>query len=422
MRVLICLLSLILYPAGFLSPVSLAAQPAAGGLNQIAQTTPVPAPMAPALNPPIAADSAPPAANIGAGLHELSPWSMFLNADIIVKGVMIGLAFASAVTWTVFLAKTVELSSAAGRLKGSLRRIANTRSLMEAQAASSTIGGVISNLVDAALLELSLSEDCLLEEGVKERAASSFSEVVKAEARGIKRGTGLLATIGATAPFVGLFGTVWGIMNSFIGISKAQTTNLAVVAPGIAEALLATAIGLVAAIPAVVIYNHFWTAAPRICHCKLEIEMGAALAESDDDDLPEAHDINVTPFIDVILVLLIIFMVAAPLSTVDLPIDLPQSTAMPQKKPDKPTYLTIKGDLSLALGETPVKRRDLIQTLESSSDPDKERRLFLRADRSVPYGEMMDVLELLRSGGFLKVSLVALEGVAGAQPSPGAKP
>ncbi len=257
MRVLICLLSLILYPAGFLSPVSLAAQPAAGGLNQIAQTTPVPAPMAPALNPPIAADSAPPAANIGAGLHELSPWSMFLNADIIVKGVMIGLAFASAVTWTVFLAKTVELSSAAGRLKGSLRRIANTRSLMEAQAASSTIGGVISNLVDAALLELSLSEDCLLEEGVKERAASSFSEVVKAEARGIKRGTGLLATIGATAPFVGLFGTVWGIMNSFIGISKAQTTNLAVVAPGIAEALLATAIGLVAAIPAVVIYNHF---------------------------------------------------------------------------------------------------------------------------------------------------------------------
>jgi len=150
--------------------------------------------------------------------------------------------------------------------------------------------------------------------------------------------------------------------------------------------------------------------------------MGVALAENDEDDLPEAHDINVTPFIDVILVLLIIFMVAAPLSTVDLPIDLPQSTAIPQKKPDKPTYVTIKSDLSLALGETPVKRRDLIQTLESSSEPDKERRLFLRADRSVPYGDMMDVLELLRSGGFLKVSLVALEGVSAGPPSSTAKP
>jgi biopolymer transport protein ExbD len=150
--------------------------------------------------------------------------------------------------------------------------------------------------------------------------------------------------------------------------------------------------------------------------------MGAALADTDDDDLPEAHDINVTPFIDVILVLLIIFMVAAPLSTVDLPIDLPQSTAIPQKRPDKPTYLTIKNDLSLALGETPVKRQDLIQTLDSTSDPDKEKRLFLRADRSVPYGEMMDVLELLRSGGFLKVSLVALEGVPGAPASAAVKP
>jgi biopolymer transport protein ExbD len=143
--------------------------------------------------------------------------------------------------------------------------------------------------------------------------------------------------------------------------------------------------------------------------------MGAAIADTDDDELPEAHDINVTPFIDVILVLLIIFMVAAPLSTVDLPVDLPSSTAIPQKKPDKPTYLTIKADLSLALGENAVKRGDLIQALESGPESDKEKRLFLRADRSVPYGEMMDVLEILRSGGYLKVSLVALEGVSAAQ-------
>ena len=132
---------------------------------------------------------------VAPGAHDLSPWVMFLNADILVKIVMSGLALAS----------------------------------------------VIPGAAD----------------GIKERSASRCSEIVKAEGRTARRGMGALATIGAISPFVGLFGTVWGIMNSFIGISKAQTTNLAVVAPGIAEALLATAIGLAAAIPAVIIYNHF---------------------------------------------------------------------------------------------------------------------------------------------------------------------
>jgi biopolymer transport protein ExbD len=140
--------------------------------------------------------------------------------------------------------------------------------------------------------------------------------------------------------------------------------------------------------------------------------MGLSLSDdSDDDEFGETHDINVTPFIDVILVLLIIFMVAAPLSTVDLPVDLPTSTAIPQKKPDKPTYITIKSDLSVAVGETPVNRVDLVQTLDSTANVSKDSRLFLRADRSVPYGDMMDVFELLRAGGYLKVALVALEGV-----------
>jgi biopolymer transport protein ExbD len=153
--------------------------------------------------------------------------------------------------------------------------------------------------------------------------------------------------------------------------------------------------------------------------------MAASIAETgdDDDDFEENHDINVTPFIDVILVLLIIFMVAAPLSTVDLPIDLPSSTAIPQKKPPKPTYVTIKPDLSLAIGETPVKRADLVQMLDSTADIGKDRRLFLRADRAVPYGEMMDVLEILRAGGYVKVALVALEGVPdGAQPAAASSP
>ena len=137
--------------------------------------------------------------------------------------------------------------------------------------------------------------------------------------------------------------------------------------------------------------------------------MAVAISEGTDDgdDFNETHDINVTPFIDVILVLLIIFMVAAPLSTVDLP----TSTAAPQKKPDKPTYVSIKADLAVAIGESVVKRVDLVRLLEGSGDGSKDRFIFLRADRAVPYGEMMNVLELLRAGGFNKIKLVALEGV-----------
>jgi biopolymer transport protein ExbD len=133
--------------------------------------------------------------------------------------------------------------------------------------------------------------------------------------------------------------------------------------------------------------------------------------DSDDDDFDEAHDINVTPFIDVMLVLLIIFMVAAPLSTVDLPVDLPTSTAIAEKRPDKPTYITIKSDLAVAVGETSVKRVDLVRSLDADATAGKDRRIFLRADRTVPYGELMDVLERLRVGGYHKVALVALEGV-----------
>jgi biopolymer transport protein ExbB len=190
-------------------------------------------------------------------LRELSPWSMFLSADILVKAVMIGLAFASLVTWTVFIAKMIELSLIQRRLQSALAKISDARSLAEAQFALGSQGSVLSSLLAAAMREARLSAGISSDSGIKERAASSFAEIVRAEARRIRLGMGLLATIGATSPFVGLFGTVWGIMNSFIGISKSQTTNLAVVAPGIAEALLATAFGLVAAIPAVIIYNHF---------------------------------------------------------------------------------------------------------------------------------------------------------------------
>jgi biopolymer transport protein ExbB len=192
-----------------------------------------------------------------AALRELSPWSMFLSADVLVKAVMIGLAFASLVTWTIFIAKVVELAVVQRMLRSALGKIVDARSLADAQFALGAKTGVLSAFLAAAIREARLSAGISSDSGIKERAASSFAEIARAEARRIRLGMGLLATIGATSPFVGLFGTVWGIMNSFIGISKAQTTNLAVVAPGIAEALLATAIGLVAAIPAVIIYNHF---------------------------------------------------------------------------------------------------------------------------------------------------------------------
>jgi biopolymer transport protein ExbB len=189
--------------------------------------------------------------------HDLSPWSMFLSADVIVKAVMIGLVFASLVTWTIFIAKMIELSVARGKLRRSLKTIGESRSLAEAQLALGSKTGVLSGFLAAAMREARLSAGISSDRGIKERAATSFAEISRAEARRIRFGMGPLATIGATSPFVGLFGTVWGIMNSFIGISKSQTTNLAVVAPGIAEALLATAFGLAAAIPAVIIYNHF---------------------------------------------------------------------------------------------------------------------------------------------------------------------
>ena len=190
-------------------------------------------------------------------LHDLSPWSMFLSADILVKAVMIGLAFASLITWTIFIAKFIELFLARRRLDNALSAIKQARSLSEALASVSSKSSVLTSFLKAALLEARVLSDVSSDSGIKERAASCFAEITRSEARRVRFGMGLLATIASTSPFVGLFGTVWGIMNSFIGISKAQTTNLAVVAPGIAEALLATAIGLFAAIPAVIIYNHF---------------------------------------------------------------------------------------------------------------------------------------------------------------------
>lgn len=253
----------------------------------LAQMSPA-APIAPA-NPASANSSAPaaatPAPSAPAAVpapeillklpRDLSPWGMFMAADIVVKAVMIGLVFASVLTWTIWFAKAIELMMVRRRMQAMIDMLSQARSWSDASARMKGLDDGPAALFRAADAELRLSADALSPSGVKERIASRFERIEAAAGRQMIRGTGILATIGATAPFVGLFGTVWGIMNSFIGISKQHTTNLAVVAPGIAEALLATALGLVAAIPAVVMYNLFsrWIANYRALHADAAAEI-----------------------------------------------------------------------------------------------------------------------------------------------------
>jgi biopolymer transport protein ExbB len=219
---------------------------------------PASAPMSPASSEVAAPAVSPgaPAIAVAALPRDLSPWGMFLNADILVKLVMIGLLFASLVTWTVWLAKNWELWLATRKARAALTVLNEARTLAEARARLGNSNEAVARLLRTAISEVQISADAH-PDGLKERISWLLERVEASAGRRIGRGMGLLASIGATAPFVGLFGTVWGIMNSFIGISNAHTTNLAVVAPGIAEALLATALGLFAAIPAVVIYNVF---------------------------------------------------------------------------------------------------------------------------------------------------------------------
>lgn len=230
-----------------------------------------------------------PIASIDVDAEPLSPWTMIQHADLVVQSVMGGLAFASLVTWTIWLAKTMELAAARRKAGAATRRLAEADSLDQGLRALDhgwTRNGPVADLAQAAAMELRRSAD-LPADGVKERLAIALARIEARAGRAMARGTGVLATIGSTAPFVGLFGTVWGIMNAFIGISETRQTSLAVVAPGIAEALLATAIGLVAAIPAVIIYNHF---ARLIAGYRAQLaDAGAELLQHVSRDLDRAH-------------------------------------------------------------------------------------------------------------------------------------
>ena len=247
---LVLLVSLSLAPAAFADESAAVAAPVASAAASPAGTAATAAAsVAPA--PTVAK------AKAEAGVHDLSPWGMFQNADVVVKTVMLGLLLASVVTWTIWLAKGLELLGARRRLRGELADLKGLRTLDQAAEQAQARHSFSAVLIEDAREELQLSANIADKDGIKERVGFRLERLVAACGRKMSVGTGVLATIGATSPFVGLFGTVWGIMNSFIGIARLQTTNLAVVAPGIAEALLATALGLVAAIPAVVIYNVF---------------------------------------------------------------------------------------------------------------------------------------------------------------------
>ncbi|MGY2192664.1 tonB-system energizer ExbB [Pseudomonas pergaminensis] len=287
------LFSVLLAPTAAFADATAPATPAAAEHNAAAPATPGAAPAA--TDPAQAAD---PAAADDTGVvleedntlgmaHDLSPWGMYQNADVVVKAVMIGLAIASIITWTIWIAKGFELLGAKRRLRNEIVHLKKASTLKEASESATKKGTLANTLVHDALEEMRLSANTREKEGIKERVAFRLERLVAACGRNMSSGTGVLATIGSTAPFVGLFGTVWGIMNSFIGIAKTQTTNLAVVAPGIAEALLATALGLVAAIPAVVIYNVF---ARSIAGYKAQVSDASAevllLVSRDLDHLP----------------------------------------------------------------------------------------------------------------------------------------
>lgn len=222
--------------------------------------------------------------------HDLSPWGMYQAADRVVKSVMIGLLLASILTWAIWIAKGLELIRAKSRLRKEIATLKQARTLKQAVQSTANSQSFSALLVDEAQNEIDLSAHSQDKDAIKERVSFRLDRLVAASGRQMSQGTGILATIGSVGPFVGLFGTVWGIMNSFIGIAKSQTTNLAVVAPGIAEALLATALGLVAAIPAVVIYNVF---ARSIAGYKAHVADACAqvlLLVSRDLDYPSAQE------------------------------------------------------------------------------------------------------------------------------------
>ena len=377
---------------------------------------------------------------------DFTPLGLFLAADVVVKAVMVALTLASLACWTVIVEKLLTLR----RLREEVRGLAGTAAMDRIPMNAGETRDLASSALRAGLTEWGDSQGERETDGeYRGRIDAAARKAVGRSIRQAGGGLQLLATTGSVAPFVGLFGTVWGIMNSFSGIAASNDTSLAVVAPGIAEALFATAIGLVAAIPAVIAYNRLsaavglvrsdaLAAAGELAH-RLARSRPLAAASGPASSAPPSRritgdgrcwqraqaartktmrlpmaEMNVTPLVDVMLVLLIVFMVAAPMMMVGVPVQLPRTSAARVAHTAPPVVVTVGRDGRLFLGRDAVMEAELGAKLTGlRAQAPTDAPVYVRGDRSVPYGDVMRVMGRVSAAGVARVSLIA-EGESGA--------
>ena len=355
------------------------------------------------------ADIATQAVGLGANT-DFSLMSLFLRADIIVKSVILILIACSIYSWAVIiekfrLFKKINISSEEFEEK-----------FWNSKSAETFYNSLPTKVDDPMAVVFQDAMESLLKKKSKNNLSekmTTFLEVgIEKQMTKIDKGFTFLATVGSTAPFIGLFGTVWGIMNSFQSIAISRNTSLAIVAPGIAEALFATALGLLAAIPAVVAYNKFNTDSKKYSQ-KVEnfskrfltiIEMAFKFNRSSKEPMSE---INVTPFVDVMLVLLIIFMVTAPLLTVGVQVDLPETSADSLPEETEPLTLSINAKGEIFIQEAKVDYDNIIAKVLAVSKNRTDTRIYVRGDKTINYGRVLEIMGLLSGSGFTKVALIS---------------
>ena len=342
---------------------------------------------------------------------DFSLMSLFIRADIIVKSVILILIACSIYSWAVIiekfrLFKKINQSSEEFETK-----------FWNSKSAESFYNNLPANTQDPMALVFKDAMQSLLKRrsrtDINSKVTTMLETGIEKQISKINKGFTFLATVGATAPFIGLFGTVWGIMNSFQSIAISRNTSLAIVAPGIAEALFATALGLLAAIPAVIAYNKFNNDTIKYTQ-KLEnfskeifnnyLTMAFKLNRSSKEPMSE---INVTPFVDVMLVLLIIFMVTAPLLTVGVQVDLPESSADSLPEETEPLTLSINSKGEIFIQRSKVEYEKIIAKVLAVSKNRTDTRIYVRGDKTINYGRVLEIMGLLSGSGFTKVALIS---------------
>ncbi|EAI5453632.1 hypothetical protein F0O96_06480 [Campylobacter jejuni] len=339
---------------------------------------------------------------------ELSLSSLYQNADEVVKGVIYILVLFSILAWAVFISKLMQFYFMKKNLDLSIQKIKELKNLNELDQTKDFAGVLSLEIQD----ELEKSE--YKNDHIKERIELRLQNTISKQITASKNGLSLLASIGASAPFIGLFGTVWGIMNAFIGIANLGNASLAVVAPGIAEALFATAFGLIAAIPAVLFYNYLTRKNLKLMHHLDELANFVYILfhrSYFNDKTEMAHkeeelsEINITPFIDIMLVLLIVFMAVTPLITSSIKIELPKSSQQAEDKLKNPIILYLNTDNTLAINDDKLSLENLSSALDIKTKGNKEEIIYFHIDKSVKYEDIMQVMQKLKENGYGKIAL-----------------